>query len=67
MTNPRPTQPQHDCPGRCGVQVEHRLLACPSCWYRLPVDMRRAVTMSRDMERLRAVSRALRWYRENTS
>lgn len=34
----------HDCPGRCGRQVERHLYACRACWGRLPYQVRRPIT-----------------------
>jgi hypothetical protein len=62
------TRPTHDCPGGCGLPVPQRQLACRSCWYRLPADLRRAITSNwkRDLDahRLNLVD-AVQWYREN--
>lgn len=55
-------EPEHDCPGGCGVKVAYRRLACPSCWYLLPQPMRQAVQRG-GQNRLTAVSEALTWYR----
>jgi hypothetical protein len=53
---------EHRCPGGCGTLVAHSKLACPDCWYLLPVELRRRVSRGRS---LAAVSEALTWYRAN--
>lgn len=58
----------HRCPGGCSRYVPQRQVACRSCWYRLPLDLRRPITATyqRDPEaHLDALLDALRWYREN--
>lgn len=32
-------EPMHGCPG-CGTQVRRSLLACRTCWWRLPAYLR---------------------------
>lgn len=34
----------HDCPGHCGRRVARPRFACVPCWYRLPIELRRAIT-----------------------
>ncbi len=58
----------HGCPGDCGAQVPNERLACPDCWARLPVRIRREVSRHyrrhTDRHRL-AVQRAYEWYIEH--
>ncbi len=56
--------PDHDCPGGCGTQVDHSLLACLTCWYLLPLELRRNVQLG-GSGRLQAIATALRWYRQH--
>ena len=66
---------RHDCPGRCGRRIIHKMLACAPCWRLLPYDLQRAVADA-DFERRRHASSAMhaiahrraaaavrRWYR----
>lgn len=60
--------PTHACPGGCGTQVAHHMLACKPCWSRLPKPYRDAVNDSyrRDSRSHRsAMAAALAWYRDN--
>jgi hypothetical protein len=34
----------HECPGGCRRQVPRHRYACRTCWYRLPGDLRTAIT-----------------------
>ncbi len=34
----------HNCPGGCARHVIQAKFACPPCWRRLPVDLRRPIT-----------------------
>lgn len=48
------------------MQVPKQLLACPSCWYLLPAELRNQVTRKvGTIEHLGVVGDALVWYREN--
>jgi hypothetical protein len=64
----RPTIQTHDCPGGCGRPVERHRVACRECWYRLPADLRRAITnnwkRNLDAHRLALVD-AVQWYRDH--
>lgn len=62
-------EPRHQCPGHCSNTIPLHLLACKTCWRRLPADLQRAVTRAYH-RRLhdpqgyrRAVTAAVRWYR----
>lgn len=61
----------HDCPGRCGAQVQQRLLACRTCWHRLPWRLKQDVIeayrkRATDPRAHREVlATALSWYRDN--
>lgn len=57
--------PPHACPGGCGESVPHNKLACRSCWWHLPEDMRGAITNARGGNRLAAVGEGARWLREH--
>lgn len=61
---PDRTRPPHDCPGGCGAQVPHHLLACRDCWWELPAPLRNAFRRP-GANRLTAVGEALAWYRAN--
>lgn len=60
----------HECPGGCGVRVAYVRLACNRCWARLPKPLRDDVLLAyrwrKDdpMRHLRAVSKALEWFRD---
>lgn len=60
---------RHECPGRCGRTVPLHLLACGTCWRRLPDEQRRQVNLAyaqRDRDPLghrQAVQAAIAWYR----
>lgn len=56
--------PPHNCPGGCGDQVPHHLLACRSCWWLLPAPLRHAFRRP-GANRLQAAAEALAWYRTN--
>jgi hypothetical protein len=58
-------EPPHECPGGCGREVPHNKLACPDCWWLLPIDMRKAITGARGRNRLQLVGEAVGWYREH--
>lgn len=61
----------HECPGGCGSRVISVQLACRSCWFRLPKELRDEVNASyrsRTRDRMRhasAILQAGRWYRAN--
>jgi len=60
----------HSCPGGCGRQVAHQRYACPSCWGRLPADLRRPITATYRRDQAahgQAMADARRWYRENAA
>lgn len=59
----RPIAPRHACPGGCGAQVPHRLVACASCWWLLPQPLRQAIMRPGARSRLAGVAEALTWYR----
>ncbi len=42
---PKPSSP-HECPGGCGRRVDRIKFACSRCWYRLPVQIRSAISRS---------------------
>ena len=61
------SDPSHRCPGHCGRVVPDHLFACRSCWYRLPLDLRRAISRTAhrsllDDERQQIVSDAVEFY-----
>lgn len=56
----------HDCPGGCGRPVPRRHFACQGCWYRLPVELRRPISMTYRTDtgaHLAAMADAADWYR----
>jgi len=58
----------HACPGQCGRQVFTHQFACRADWFRLPLDLRRAITDNYRRDRaahLEAMSDAIEWYRAN--
>ncbi len=61
----------HDCPGGCGAQVPNHLLACLSCWHRLPAGLRLRLTTAYRTRRVdprphrQALADALAWYRDH--
>jgi hypothetical protein len=62
----------HDCPGCGRPGINPNRLACPRCWYRLPVSLRGAVVASwrkaagvGSPAHRRALADALAWYRAN--
>lgn len=59
--------PPHRCPGGCGADVPHHLLACRSCWYLLPTVLRARVANGDKSTKLTAISEALTWYKHNTA
>jgi hypothetical protein len=58
-------EPTHDCP--CGGQVRRALFACRAGWYRLPLDLRDAISHARrgTHEHRAAMRDAIRWYGEH--
>lgn len=59
------TRAPHDCPGCHRTGVPYERLACPTCWYRLPAELARAVTSTwgRDpAAHADAVVAAVAWY-----
>jgi hypothetical protein len=58
----------HACPGKCGAQIARNKLACPADWFRLPGDLRQAVTDNyrRNPDaHFAAVRDAVDWYAAN--
>lgn len=62
----------HDCRGgycrRGGTQIGPRHVACRTCWWRLPIEIRKAITDNyhRDMLQHRAaLQAAIAWYKAN--
>ena len=58
----------HNCPGGCGRQVPYHHFSCRSCWYRLPMDLRRPISgnWQRDpVAHAEAMLDAKQWYAEN--
>ena len=58
----------HNCPGGCGRQVPYHHFSCRSCWYRLPMDLRRPISgnWQRDpVAHAEAMLDAMQWYAEN--
>lgn len=58
----------HTCPGGCARRVARSRFACPPCWARLPLDLKRGITgnYGRDVDaHLAAMLDAQRWYRES--
>ena len=58
----------HNCPGSCGLQVPYHPFSCRSCWYRLPMDLRRPISgnWQRDpVAHAAAMLDAKQWYAEN--
>lgn len=59
----------HECPGNCGTRVHRDKLACPTDWYRLPSELRSAVTRAFKAQDRRAhraaLVAAMRWYGEH--
>lgn len=63
-SGPRPPN-THACPGGCGVQVRSNLFACPSDWYRLPYEIRKAISTHYRRDpgaHFTAMSDAMEWY-----
>lgn len=62
---------EHGCPGDCGAKVPRHMLACRPCWFRLPADLRTAVTAAYRHRRSsptayrEALAGALQWFRAN--
>jgi hypothetical protein len=64
----KPITHPHPCPGGCGTDVEHSKLACRSCWWLLPKDLRNRITRNHRRNRTEhahAVAEAVTWYAEN--
>lgn len=61
----RTDEPPHECPGGCGRDVPHRLLACRDCWWLLPEEMRTQIRQARGRRRLQLVGEAVAWYRDH--
>jgi hypothetical protein len=40
VKTPSRTPSTHPCPGRCGQLVARSMIACRSCWYEVPDDLR---------------------------
>jgi hypothetical protein len=63
---PAPAPATHSCPGGCGEQVRRSHFACPPCWDRLPLDLRRPIIRAywagQHEEHSRAMVIAMRWY-----
>lgn len=63
----------HKCPGRCGALVPAHHLACKPCWFRLPRDLRDAVTRAyqrrgtHPREHRTALAAAFVWYRDDAA
>lgn len=60
--------PSHECPGGCGARVIGQRLACSSCWFRLPREVRIRVNENyrRSAERHAiVVHEAYTWYHNN--
>jgi hypothetical protein len=63
----------HRCPCGCGATVARTKLACRAGWYRLPRELREAVTGAYRRrgtpdgraEHMAAVRDAIRWYQDN--
>ncbi|WP_154697085.1 hypothetical protein [Lentzea guizhouensis] len=67
-TRPKRPASTHSCPGDCGQQVPRQHLACRSCWYLLPQELREELTRLYGRDRiahLGAVGDCLIWFREN--
>lgn len=58
----------HECPGRCGTSVARARFACPACWRRLPMALRRAITMAHNAREVAAhraaMADAMDWLRD---
>ncbi|MBI1758003.1 MAG: hypothetical protein HYR62_02025 [Actinobacteria bacterium] len=60
----------HGCPGGCGQPVPRKHFACPGCWRRLPVELRREINASHRPGRfggahMHAMVAGRRWYIEH--
>lgn len=58
----------HPCPAGCGKPVFTNQFACRTDWYRLPLDLRRAITSTYRRDRgahLEAMGDAMQWYAEH--
>jgi hypothetical protein len=58
----------HPCPGSCGARVPKHLLACRTCWFRLPAYLRDRVNRTHRQDpaaHRKAVADAVTWYRNN--
>lgn len=59
----------HACPGDCGAKVPRHQLACKPCWFRLPQELRNAVTAAyrhrvrNSTAHREALAAAMQWYR----
>lgn len=55
-----------ECPG-CGVQVPRTLVACKTCWHKLPSEMRSAIyrTKPHGINRMREIGKARLWLAAN--
>jgi hypothetical protein len=61
----------HPCPGGCGRSIPHHRLACRADWYRLPRELRLAITSAYggpneppNPAHRAAVADAVMWYRK---
>lgn len=55
----------HECPGRCGRAVPNDRYACIRCWFRLPSEIRQAITRNYRVDpqaHAEAMLDAARWY-----
>lgn len=65
------TVPLHTCPGGCGRNVAHHMVACKPCWFRLPKHLRDTVWRAirgpgaGSPEHTDALIAAFDWYADN--
>jgi hypothetical protein len=60
--------PDHACPGKCGAQIARHRFACRVDWYRLPADIRTAISDNYKRNpgaHFAAVRDAIEWYADN--
>ena len=58
----------HTCPGKCGAKVPSHRFACRADWFRLPADLRQAITDNyrrNPAAHFAAVRDAVEWYAAN--
>lgn len=65
MSAQLPNPPPHPCPGGCGATIPEHHVACESCFYLLPTQLRLEITNGDRNTKLAARIRGGQWLREH--